>query len=67
MLLSRGENISHRDAQRELEGLEVDSMDIRRYLDIEGSVSGLRRDEDLYANVLDSDIDEQARRFHHGT
>ena len=37
------------------------------YLDNEGSVSGLRRDEDMYALVSDTKIDEQARRFHNGS
>ena len=52
-------------AQRtSLEGLaprgEVD------YVDSMGSVSGLRRDEDMYDHISDNQIDEQARRFHNG-
>ena len=54
-------------AQRELGLYGLDAMAPLRYLDKVGSVSGLRRDEDLYANILDSDIDEQSRRFHHGS
>ncbi len=37
------------------------------YLDKVGSVSGLRRDEDMYALVSDITIDEQSRRFHNGS
>jgi len=54
-------------AQREGSLLEVDGMEPSRYLDKVGSVSGLELERDLYANILDSDIDEQARRFHHGS
>jgi len=38
----------------------------RRYLDSRVSVSGLRRDEDMYDLISDVTIDEQARRFHNG-
>ena len=54
-------------AQRSLEGLEVDAMEIPRYLDRHGSVSGLELERDLYEFISDSDIDEQERRFHHGS
>ena len=59
-------------AQRE-KGLYVfPGMGLTEYaqtviLDSEGSVSGLELERDLYENILDSDIDEQARRFHNGT
>ena len=46
---------------------EVDMGTLQRYLDSMGSVSGLRRDEDLYEFISDKDIDEQARRFHNGS
>jgi len=53
-------------AQRtSLEGLA--SRDELEYLDSRVSVSGLELERDLFANILDSDIDEQARRFHHGS
>ena len=55
-------------AQREHDRHEgVDMQLPLGYLDKVGSVSGLRRDEDLYENILDSDIDEQERRFHNGS
>ncbi len=54
-------------AQRELRLAEVDAMAPLRYLDSMGSVSGLELERDLFENILDSDIDEQARRFHNGT
>ena len=54
-------------AQREFELPGVDAMAPKRYLDSMGSVSGLELERDLYANVIDSDIDEQARRFHNGS
>ena len=50
-------------AQRSLEGLEVDAMESSRYVDRVVSVSGLRRDEDLYALTSDTQIDSQYRRF----
>jgi len=50
-------------AQRELELDEVDAMQSSEYLDRVGSVSGLRRDEIF----VDSLIDEQNRRFFHGS
>ncbi len=54
-------------AQREYESRGLDAMDMFSYLDKSGSVSGLELERDLFANILDSDIDEQARRFHHGS
>ncbi len=49
-------------AQRELELPGVDGMALRSYVDKVGSVSGLRRDEDLH--VFDDQVlDEQYRRF----
>ena len=54
-------------AQREDVRPGVDDMALRSYLDKEGSVSGLRRDEDMYALISDINIDEQARRFHNGS
>jgi len=53
-------------AQRRLALPEVDAMESSLYLDIPGSVSGLELERDLYADILDSSIDEQARRFQHG-
>ena len=50
-------------AQREFDLPEVDAMQPSGYLDSKGSVSGLRRDE----NLSDSMIDEQYRRFHNGS
>ncbi len=37
------------------------------YVDSIVSVSGLRRDEDMYALVSDHEIDEQHRRCFHGS
>ena len=37
------------------------------YVDSMGSVSSPEPERDLYANLLDSDIDEQERRFHCGS
>ena len=54
-------------AQRELLFAGVDAMAPLRYLDNRVSVSGLRRDEDMYALISDVEIDEQARRFHNGS
>ena len=54
-------------AQRGLELPGVDGMATSSYLDKVDSVSGLELERDLYANTLDSDIDEQERRFHHGS
>ncbi len=54
-------------AQRELLRPEVDAMAVQLYLDEGSSVSGLELERDLYVNILDSDIDEQARRFHSGS
>ncbi len=53
-------------AQRSLEGLEVDGMDVSPYLDKVGSVSGLELERDLYAFVSDTQIDQQYRRFLNG-
>ena len=54
-------------AQREPESLELAGVAAKRYLDSIGSVSGLELERDLYENLMDSDIDEQARRFHNGS
>ncbi len=53
-------------AQREREGPELAGVVAERYLDKVGSVSGLELERDLYENIMDSDINEQARRFHNG-
>ena len=53
-------------AQRSLEGLEVDGMAAKQYLDKVGSVSGLELERDLYAHVSDTQIDQQYRRFLNG-
>ena len=37
------------------------------YIDSKGSVSGLELERDLYEMISDSEIDEQARRFHNGS
>ena len=54
-------------AQRERQRYGVDTLDMFEYLDSRVSVSGLELERDLYVNILDSDIDEQARRFHSGS
>ena len=54
-------------AQCDSSGPELAGVVATRYLDSIGSVSALAEAEDLYANILDSDIDEQSRRFHHGS
>ncbi len=51
--------------QNSLEGLAP--RGVLEYVDSMGSVSGLRRDEDMYALVSDISIDEQERRFHNGS
>jgi len=52
-------------AQRtSLEGLAPRGEDV--YLDRVGSVSGLELERDLYEHVVDSQIDEQSRRFLNG-
>ena len=51
--------------QTSLEGLAP--RGVPEYVDSVGSVSGLELERDLYEFILDSDIDEQARRFHNGT
>ncbi len=53
-------------AQRSLEGLEVDAMEVSRYVDYRVSVSGLELERNLYEFHSDSDIDEQYRRFQNG-
>ena len=53
-------------AEREVFFDGIDAVGPSRYLDRVGSVSGLELERDFYANILDSDIDEQARRFHNG-
>ncbi len=53
-------------AQREFELPGVDNMEAISYLDKVGSVSGLRRDEDLYV-MEDEMIDQQYRRFYNGS
>ncbi len=63
-LTSRG----YRDvAQRELEIYGVDGTHAGAYVDKVGSVSGLRRDEDLFADVTDQLLLEQSERFHNGS
>ncbi len=53
-------------AQRSLEGFEVDATHPFEYLDVVGSVSGLRRDEEPH--VFDDElIDSQYRRFLDGS
>ncbi len=54
-------------AQRALEGLEGDAMAPVQYLDSRVSVSGLELERDLYLEVSDEYLDQQDRRFHHGT
>ena len=54
-------------AQREAGWPAVDAMEEIRYLDSIGSVSGLELERDLFELPSDLDIDEQARRFHHGS
>jgi len=50
-------------APRELESPGVDAMAPELYLDLDGSVSGLRRDETRWDYEL---LDQQYRRFLHG-
>ncbi len=66
-LTRKGYDLRQEIAQREFELSEVDGMDESLYLDSRVSMSGLRRDEDMYALVSDVTIDEQARRFHNGS
>ncbi len=54
-------------AQRSLEGLEVDAMEVSRYLDSRVSVSGVRRDEIMEDIVYDPEHIELNRRFIHGS
>ena len=67
-LTKRGYELAQRTS---LEGLSllsgVDIDEDQLYLDKVASVSGLRRDEDLYADVCDHLLDEQHRRFHNGS
>ncbi len=53
-------------AQREREGPELAGVVAKRYLDKVGSVSGLELERDLFADISDQQIDEQARRFLRG-
>jgi len=53
-------------AQRETDLYGVDGMAPLRYVDSRVSVSGLELERDLYV-MEDKMIDEQARRFLHGT
>ena len=53
-------------AQRKNVRYGIDTMDMFEYVDKVDSVSGLRRDEDMYALTSDINIDEQARRFNNG-
>ena len=58
----------YEDAQRRGYSSEtVDMFGDMCYVDSRVSVSGLRRDEDMYALISDVQIDEQARRFHNGS
>ena len=50
-------------AQREAGRYSVDTMDMFEYIDSRVSVSGLRRDE----NLSDEMLDQQYRRFQHGS
>ncbi len=52
--------------QREDTFLGVVGRGARRYLDKVGSVSGLELERELYEHISDTQIDEQARRFHNG-
>jgi len=54
------------DRAHELAMLALDNPESQLYLDRVGSVSGLGRDEDLYADVSDALLNEQYRRFHNG-
>jgi len=58
---------AERERLRLLECRHVDDSPGIRYLDSMVSVSGLRRDEDMYDYFTDSQIDEQARRFLNGS
>ena len=51
--------------QTSLEGLLPRGVSVM--VDIESSVSGLRRDEDLYAHVSERQLLEQSERFLHGS
>jgi len=51
--------------QTSLEGL--DSRGDFEYLDKVVSVSGLELERDLYANISDTFLDQQYRRFHNGS
>ena len=50
--------------RREIHG--VDNMDMFGYIDKVSSVSGLELERDLFVDTTDEQLDEQARRFHHG-
>ena len=61
-LTERGYELAQRTS---LEGLAP--LGDREYVDKVVSVSGLRRDEDMYALVSDTEIDQQYRRFLNGS
>ena len=66
VLISRGVATPREVAQQfSLEGLAP--RGVLEYVDSMGSVSSPEPERDLYANLLDSDIDEQERRFHRGS
>ena len=54
-------------AKRDRQVPGIADMAFSQYLDIPGSVSGLRRDEILYAHVTDQLLLEQEARFLNGT
>ena len=54
-------------AQRTADQLEFDGMDVSRYLDIPGSVSGLELERDLYEIQSSDQLLEQSERFLHGS
>ncbi len=51
--------------QLSLEGLAP--LGVSAYVDSRVSVSGLRRDEDMFALVSDKYLEDQAERFHNGS
>ena len=55
------------NAQRERESLELAGVVASRYLDLVGSVSGLRRDETSLDWPPDKFLEDQAERFHNGS
>ena len=56
------EGLAPRESYRDY----LDRMDMSLHLDSRVSVSGLGRDGDRFVGFSDEEIDEQARRFHHG-